>query len=133
MTVAQRMRAQLKDAMKAKDAVRTQFLRYWIAQFTLGDGSELPDDQAVKKMRGVLNEAKSGLTTFSAQEIELIREWVPATLTPDQIAEALAAIADQIKAAPKDGMAMGLAMKHLAGKPVESEHVRDAVAALRRV
>src|SRR6516225_4923284 len=102
-SIVQRMRAQLPEAMKARDAVRTGFLRYWIAQLTLGTGAEMSDSDAVKKMRGVLKEAKSGTTTFTPEELALIREWVPATLTPEQIGEALAPAADQIKAAPKDG------------------------------
>jgi hypothetical protein len=31
MSIVQRMRAQLTQSMKARDAVRTGFLRYWIA------------------------------------------------------------------------------------------------------
>jgi uncharacterized protein len=131
-SIVQRMRSQLREAMKARDAVRTGSLRYWIAQLTLGTGAEMSDADAVKKMRGVLKEAKSGTTTFTAEELDLIREWVPATLTPEQIAEKLAPAADQIKAAPKDGMAMGIAMKALAGEPVDSDDVKAAVAALRQ-
>ena len=116
MTIVQRMRDQLKESMKARDAVRTNMLRYWIAQFTLGTGDEVSDADAVKKMRGVLKEAKSGQTSFTPEEVALIQEWVPASLGPDQIAAALAPVRDQIKAAPKDGMAMGLAMKALAGQ-----------------
>ena len=131
-SIVQRMRSQLPEAMKARDAVRTGFLRYWIAQLTLGTGAEMSDADAIKKMRGVLKEAKSGVTTFTPEELALIREWVPATLTPEQIAEKLAPVADQIKAAPKEGMAMGIAMKALAGQQVESDDVKAAVAALRQ-
>jgi uncharacterized protein YqeY len=130
-SIVQRMRAQLPEAMKARDAVRTGFLRYWIAQLTLGTGAEMSDADAVKKMRGVLKEAKSGTTTFTPEELALIRDWVPATLTPEQIAETLAPVADQIKAAPKDGMAMGIAMKALADAAVDSDDVKAAVAAMR--
>jgi uncharacterized protein len=79
----------------------------------------------------VRKEAKSGVTTFTAEEIALLSEWVPALLTPDQIKEVLAPVAEQIKAAPKDGMAMGIAMKTLAGQQVDSEDVKAAIAALR--
>ncbi len=130
-SIVRRMRSQLPEAMKSRDTVRTGFLRYWIAQLTLGTGAEMSDADAVKKMRGVLKEAKSGTTTFTPEELALIREWVPATLTPEQIAERLAPMADSIKAAPKDGMAMGIAMKALAGEPVDSDDVKAAVAALR--
>jgi uncharacterized protein YqeY len=131
MTIVQKMRAELAPAMKARDAARTGFLRYWIAQLTLGDGTEMPDADAVKKMRSVLKEAKTGVTTFTPEEIALLSEWVPASLSRDQIREALAAVADQIRAAPKDGMAMGAAMKALAGRPVESDDVKAVVNDLR--
>ncbi|WP_148593507.1 GatB/YqeY domain-containing protein [Aquisphaera giovannonii] len=132
MTIVQRMRSQLKDAMKARDSVRTGFLRYWIAQLTLGTAEEVSDDEAIKKMRGILKEAKGGPTTFSDAELGLLREWVPSSLTADQIAEALANVREQIKAAPKDGMAMGIAMKALAGKPVESDEVKAVIASFRQ-
>jgi len=125
------MRAQLPEAMKARDTVRLGFLRYWIAQLTLGTGAEMTEADAFKKMRGVLKEAKSGLTTFSAPELALLREWVPATLTAEQIKEGLAAVADQIRSAPKEGMAMGIAMKTLSGQQVDSDDVKAAIAALR--
>lgn len=131
-TIVQRMRAQLPEAMKARDALRTGFLRYWIAQLTLGTGAEMSDADAVKKMRGVLKEAKSGTTTFSDDELVLIRKWVPPSLSPEQIAERLAPVADQIRAAPKEGMAMGIAMKSLAGEAVDSDDVKAAIASIRQ-
>lgn len=132
MTIVQRMRSKLTESMKARNAVQTQFLRYWIAQLTLGSGAEMPDADAVKKMRGVLKEAKSGQTTFTPEEVELIEQWVPAALSREQVIEALAPLAAQIKAAPKEGMAMGLAMKALAGQVVESDDVKVVIAELRQ-
>jgi uncharacterized protein YqeY len=131
MAIVQQMREQLRGAMKARDKVRTDFLRYWIAGLTLGTGDEMADDQAIKKMRSVLKEAQTGRVTFSPEELELIKEWVPATVSREQIRADLAAIADQIRAAPKEGMAMGVAMKALAGKPVESDDVKAVIAELR--
>ena len=131
MPIVQRMRSQLPEAMKARDSVRTNAIRYWIAQLTLGTGEEVGDDQAIKKMRGVLKEANSGVTSFSPEEIAFVREWVPASLGPEQVREALAPVAAAIREARNDGMAMGVAMKHLAGQPVEAEEVKAAVAALR--
>jgi uncharacterized protein len=132
MTIAQRMRAQLTEAMRSRDTVKTGFLRYWIAQLTLGTGAEMPDAEAIKKMRGVLKEAKAGPTSFSAEELTLLRQWVPATLSLEQIEEALGPVAAQIKAAPKEGMAMGIAMKALAGQQVDSDDVRAVIMALRQ-
>src|SRR5271154_5597239 len=101
MSIVQKMRGQLAEAMKARDTVRLGFLRYWIAQLTLGTGAEMSEADALKKMRGVLKEAKSGPTTFTAPELALLSEWIPAPLTADQINDALAPVAEQIKAAPK--------------------------------
>ena len=131
MSIVEKMRGQLALAMKARDTVRLGFLRYWIAQLTLGTGAEMSESDAIKKMRGVLKEAKSGPTTFTEAELALLREWVPPALTAEQIKEALAPVADLIKAAPKEGMAMGIAMKTLAGRPVDSNDVKAAIAALR--
>jgi uncharacterized protein YqeY len=131
MSIVEKMRSQLAATMKARDTVRLNFLRYWIAQLTLGTGAEMSEGEAIKKMRGVQKEAKSGVTTFSAEELALLNEWVPALLTTEQINEALAPVAEQIKAAPKDGMAMGIAMKSLAGQQVDSDDVKAAIAALR--
>lgn len=131
MTIVQKMRSQLAPSMKARDTSKTAFLRYWIAQLTLATGDEMTDVDAVKKMRAVLKEAKGGVTTFTTEEIDQIREWVPANLSPEQIQEALAPVADQIRAAAKDGMALGVAMKALAGKAVETDDVKAAVTAIR--
>jgi uncharacterized protein len=131
MSIVQKMRSQLAEAMKARNTVRLNFLRYWIAQLTLGTGAEMTEADSIKKMRGVLKEAKTGVTTFTPEEIALLGEWVPALLTADQIKEALAPVAEQIKAAPKEGMAMGIAMKTLAGQQVDSDDVKAAITALR--
>ncbi|ADV63173.1 hypothetical protein Isop_2603 [Isosphaera pallida ATCC 43644] len=131
-SIVSRMRKALPEAMKAKDTVKLNFLRYWIAKLTQGDGTEVSDDEAIKRMKGVLKEAKGGLTSFSPEEIELIRQWVPANLTIEQIEEALAPVAQAIAAAPKEGMAMGQAMKVLAGKDVDSDDVKTVVARIRQ-
>jgi uncharacterized protein YqeY len=131
MTIVQKMRQELRESMKARDAVKTNFLRYWIAQLTLGTGAEMADADAVKKMRGVLKEARTGQTTFSPEEIALIQDWVPASWTADQITEALQPVRDAIKSAPKDGMALGVAMKALAGQPVDADDVKAVVASIR--
>jgi uncharacterized protein len=132
VTIVERMRVELTAAMKGRDALKTKFLRYWIAQLTLGSGAEMAESDAIKKMRSVQKEAKSGVTTWTPEELALIRDWVPPVLSVDQIREALAPLAEQIKAAPKDGMAMGIAMKSLSGQAVESEDVKAAVEAIRR-
>jgi uncharacterized protein YqeY len=132
VNIVQRMRAKLAESMKARDAAQTRFLRYWIAQLTLGDGTEMADADAFKKMRSILKEARSGQTTFTPQEIDFIQQWVPPSLSRAQVAEALAPVAAPIKAAPREGMAMGIAMKALAGQAVETDDVKAVIAELRQ-
>jgi uncharacterized protein YqeY len=132
MTIVQRMRANLTESMKARDTARTQFLRYWIAGLTLGTGQEMPDADAIKKMRGVLKEAKGGTTSFTPEELALLQDWVPPALTQEQVKEALAPVAEQIRTAPKEGMAMGIAMKTLAGQPADSDDVKAVIAEIRQ-
>jgi uncharacterized protein len=131
MSIVLRMRDQLRAAMKARDTVKLTFLRYWIAGLTLGTGEEMTDEAAIKKMRGVLKEAQTGQSTFTAEEIALLREWLPALLDRDGIRAALATAAEAIRSAPKEGMAMGAAMKALAGQPVDSDDVKAVVAEIR--
>ena len=131
MTIVQRMRDQLRAAMKARDALRLSVLRYWIAQLTLGTGEEVSDEVAIKKMRGVLKEAQSGQTTFQPEELDILKEWVPATLDRDQVRVALVDQADTIRSAPKEGMAIGVAMKALTGQAVDSDDVRAVVGEIR--
>jgi uncharacterized protein YqeY len=131
MSIVQRMRDQLRAAMKARDTVKLTFLRYWIAGLTLGTGEEMTDEAAIKKMRGVLKEAQTGQSTFTAEEIVLLREWLPALLDRDGIRAVLAPAAEAIRSAPKEGMAMGAAMKALAGQPVDSDDVKAVVAEIR--
>ena len=79
----------------------------------------------------MLKEAQTGRTTFTPEELTLIREWVLATLGRDQIQEILAPHADAIRSAPKEGQAMGAAMKALAGQAVDSDNVKAVITTLR--
>ena len=107
MSIVQRMRTELTAAMKARDAVKMNFLRYWIAQLTLGSGAEMAENDAIKKMRSVLKEAKSGVTTFSPEELALLRDWVPPTLSIDQINEALRRLRSRSRRRPRTAWRWG--------------------------
>ena len=134
MTIVERMRAQLTESMKARDTVRTGFLRYWIAQLTTGSGAEVPEAEAIKKMRADLEGGEGRADhVLAGRDRALIKRMGPAQPSaPSRSPRRLVAVREQIKAAPKDGMAMGIAMKALSGQPVESDDVKAAVASLRQ-
>jgi len=62
-----------------------------------------------------------------------LQKFLPQSLSVDQIKEFLSPVAAQIKEAPNQGPAMGVAMKTLkqAGAEAESSDVAKAVASLR--
>ena len=99
MTIVQRMREQLRAAMKARDTVKTTFLRYWIAGLTLGSGEEMVDDAAIKKMRSVLKEAQTGQSTFTPEEVALVTRVAPRDARPRPDPRGARAVADAIRSA----------------------------------
>ncbi|MEM6757296.1 MAG: GatB/YqeY domain-containing protein [Planctomycetota bacterium] len=66
-------------------------------------------------------------------ELAVLRSMLPQTLSPEQITAQLEPVADAIRAAPNDGAATGVAMKHLkgAGAAVDGKDVASTVRALR--
>ena len=68
------------------------------------------------------------------QEIEILGSYLPKSLSPDEIAAALAPVLEQIKAAGNDGQATGIAMKQLksVGAVVNGKDVGAAIKALRK-
>ena len=67
------------------------------------------------------------------REIEVLASLLPKSMSVEQIAEALVAVADAIRAAKSDGQAMGVAMKHLkaAGAVAAAADVQQAVKQVR--
>lgn len=134
------VKAAMFAAMKAGNVLEKEVLRT-----ALGDATstgEKPDDP---QMVAVLKKlVKSNEETLSAtgdpsvkdkltQELAILRRFLPSVLSVEQIQAALAPVADGIKAAPSEGPATGIAMKHLKaqGATVEGKDVSAAVRALR--
>jgi uncharacterized protein len=67
------------------------------------------------------------------EENVALERFLPRTLSVAEIVSALASVAEQIKAAPNQGPAMGVAMKVLkaSGAEVNSADVTQAIAQLR--
>ncbi|MFO0960878.1 MAG: hypothetical protein U0800_26145 [Isosphaeraceae bacterium] len=131
MSIVSKMRAQLTEAMKARDTVRVGFLRYWIAQFTRGDGTEVADDEAIKKLRGVAKEAKAGPTSFKPDRNRADRRLGPRQPGPGPISTTRIDRRRSERTHSKPGAAMGMAMKQLAGKPVCADDVKAVVDEMR--
>lgn len=112
------------EAVKAQDTVARDVLRLALGEIQMAEARKnapLGDDEATAIVRKLLksNEETLGLESDATRAAQLRREneiltaLLPASLTPDQITELLAAQADAIRAAKSDGQATGVAMKHL--------------------
>jgi uncharacterized protein YqeY len=140
MSLAAEIKQAMFAAMKAKNTVEKEILRVALGEITK-TGDE-PDEAAIQAILRKLIKSNREAQTASEDaeqkstletEISVLERFLPRALSVEQIKEAIASVADQIKAAPNQGPAMGIAMKVLkaSGAEVTSSDVAQAVAALR--
>lgn len=140
MPLAVEIKQAMFAAMKAKQNVEKEILRVALGEITK-TGDE-PDDAEIqgilKKLIKSNREAQAASEDAEVKakletEIEVLLKFLPKSLSVAQIKDLLAPVADQIKAAPNQGPAMGLAMKTLkaAGAEADAGDVAKAVGALR--
>lgn len=133
------LKKRMFEAMKRKDTVQKEVLRTAIGDIT-STGQE-PDDarvigvlkKLVKSIEETMAVAGDEAKLTLQQELVVLQEFLPRTLSVEQIVEALAPVADQVRAADNDGKATGVAMKHLksTSAEVEGKDVSQAVKQLR--
>ncbi len=131
-TVVSRLRNSIKSGNKQdRDAYR--FLKG-----SLDNIHEQPvsNDRAVKIFRDLLKEAKANPHSFSDREVEILTELVPPFLDEKATEQYLRdkGVFEQIKGCPREGQAIGIAMKTCAqgNRCVNSDIVRQIVLALRK-
>ena len=134
MNLEQKIMAELKTAMLAKDEKSVRSLRAVKAAIILaktadGAGGELKEDDENKLLQKLVKQRKDSLEIFEQQkrqdlaqkekeEIEIIEKFLPRQLTADELKGELAIIIAETGATgPADmGKLMGIATKKLAGK-----------------
>lgn len=125
---------ELKTAMLAKNEKALRSLRaikaaILLAKTSEGSGGELKEEDEIKLLQKLVKQRKDSLEIFNQQnrtdlaqkeqeEIEVIENFLPKQLSPEEIKIELAAIISEVGAAsPADmGKVMGAATKKLAGK-----------------
>ena len=133
-----------RDAMKSRDAAATSIFRLAKGELDTLEarlGRPVTDDEGFAVVRKLIksNEETLAATVDAAKkdvlanENELLRSVLPASLSVDAIVAALSALHADIKAAKADGPATGIAMKHLkaSGAVAESADVMSAVKRIR--
>lgn len=133
MSLEQKVMADMKDAMKAKDEAALRGLRaikagIILAKTAEGAGGELKEADEVKLLQKLVKSRKDSLEIFQQQkredlakkeqeEIAIIEKFLPEQLSGAELKEKLAAIiAETGASSPADmGKVMGVASKQLAG------------------
>ena len=137
------LKARLMAAIKARNEVEKSILRVALGEVQSEEarrGADSTDAQVEKILRKLvksINDSRSAaegerLASLDAERA-ILEGFLPKRLGVDEIVAALADVAEAVRAAGNDGMAMGVAMKHLkgAGLAVEGGDVKTAVATLR--
>jgi uncharacterized protein YqeY len=150
VTLIDTLRKKALEAMKAKDTVAATILRLAqseVAAAELRANKALTGEEGFAVLRKLVksNEETLAATTGDAEraatltrENQVLTELLPKGLSAAEIEALLAPVADAIRAAPSDGQATGVAMKHLKtdayrGLSLSGSDVAVAVKALRRV
>jgi len=134
MGLEQKIMAELKTAMLAKDEKTVRSLRAVKAAIILaktaeGSGGELKEDDEIKLLQKLVKQRKDSLEIFQQQnrsdlaqkeqeEIQVIEKFLPQQLSADELKEELTKIiAETGASSPADmGKVMGAATKRLSGK-----------------
>jgi len=139
------IKARMFQAIKSGAQVEKEILRVAVGEISTEaarPGRQGNDEEALAILRKLLksNEETLASTTDAdkrailTQEMAILAEYLPKSLSVEEITQALASVAPQIKAAGNDGQATGIAMKELksAGLVVNGKDVGLAIKALRK-
>ncbi len=134
MSLEQKIQADLKTAMLAKDEKTVRSLRaikaaIILAKTSEGAGGEIKEEDEIKLLQKLVKQRKDSLEIFQQQnradlaqkeqeEIEVIEKFLPKQLSAEELRGIVAGIiAETGASSPADmGKVMGVATKQLAGK-----------------
>jgi uncharacterized protein YqeY len=134
MSLEQKIMADMKDAMKAKDEAALRSLRaikaaIIIAKTAEGAGGELKEEDETKMLQKLVKQRRDSLEIYQKQdrpdlaqkeqeEIAIIEKFLPKQMSGDELKAAVEGIIAQVGAtSPADmGKVMGVATKQLAGQ-----------------
>ncbi len=133
MSFTDKINADLKTAMKAKDQDAMRTLRAIKSAILLantdGSGEEMTEERGVKILQKLVKSRKESLDIYVKQgredlaaperaEIAVIEKYLPEAMSEEDVEKAIKAVIDQTGASSmKDmGKVMGMATKQLAGQ-----------------
>jgi uncharacterized protein len=134
MSLEQKVMADLKTAMLAKDEKGLRSLRaikaaIILAKTSEGAGGEIKPDEEIKLLQKLVKQRKDSLAIYQQQnrpdlakkeeeEIEVIEKFLPASMSPEELKGVLTEIIAEVGAVSQAdmGKVMGAATKKLAGR-----------------
>jgi uncharacterized protein YqeY len=134
MSLEQKVMEPLKEAMKAKNEAALRTLRAIKAEIIKakvepGAGGELAAEKEIPMLQKMVKQRRDALEIYQQQnrpelaqkeqeEIDIISQFLPQQMTPDELKAEISAIIAQVGASsPADmGKVMGVASKQLAGR-----------------
>ena len=133
MTLQERINADLKTAMKAKDDAAKRGIRAIKSQLLLvktsGTGTEMDEAGEIKLVQKLVKQRKDSLAIFEeqgradlakieAEEIAVLEKYLPQQMGEEELTTFLKGLMEKVGASSmKDmGKVMGMASKQLAGK-----------------
>ena len=133
MTLQERINADLKTAMKAKDDAAKRGIRAIKSQLLLvktsGTGAEMDEAAEIKLVQKLVKQRKDSLAIFEeqgradlakieAEEIAVLEKYLPQQMGEEELTTFLKGLMEKVGASSmKDmGKVMGMASKQLAGK-----------------
>ncbi|MEP7256762.1 MAG: GatB/YqeY domain-containing protein [Flavitalea sp.] len=134
MNLEEKIMAELKTAMLAKDEVAMRSLRaikaaIIVAKTAEGAGGEIKEEEEIKLLQKLVKQRKDSLAIFTEhsrhdlaikekEEIAVIEKFLPQQMSAEDLKTAIAAIiAETGASSPAEmGKVMGIASKRLAGK-----------------
>jgi uncharacterized protein YqeY len=144
-TLMERLTQDLTAAMKAQDAARTSALRMAksaLKNKEIDKRAPLDDAEAVKVLQGLVKQREDSIDQFQKAsrndlvekeqgELEVLRAYMPATVSDDEVAAAVEkAVAETGATSAKDMgkvMKAALAALQATGKPVDGKKVNEAI------
>ncbi len=149
MSLQETIKGSLKEAMMAKDTVRTMVIRGLMTSFMnelVATGrtpqSELTDDETLGLIRRAVKQRKDSIDQFEKAgradladsekaELEVLEKYLPAMMPREQVLAAAEAKKAELGIADKAkmGMLMGALMKDLKGK-ADGDVVKEVVEGL---
>lgn len=147
MTLAEKINADIKTAMLAKDkdsldALRAVKSALLLAQTEKGASEQLTEEAEIKLLQKLVKQRRESAEIYVTQgrddlakvesmQADVIERYLPAQMSREELTEAIKAIIAQVGATgPQDmGKVMGVASKQLAGK-TDNKAVSEVVKSL---